>query len=610
MGWLDTTQIKKLPGLKLTIVLETLPNNPFPMCSPDEFDIYCVIDPTIRVGNKNVYTFPRPLELPYINSVDSPAIPTIGTFGFATAGKGFEYVVDAVNQEFDKAIVRINIPMGSYISARNTILPPRPSYADTLMERCINLAKEGIDVQITHEYMSKQKLIRWCSENTLNVFLYNRNQPGLSATTDQAISSGRPLAVSSNETFRHIHKYITPYPERSLRESIAISQKEVLKMQEDWHPKNFISLFESMIYSRIGKMHHSHDIIVLPKKGTLHNFVHRNTQRLSFFLNPVDEHIPNIIFTGKNVLMISQKERKCGIYQYGRNITNTLKKSKKYNFIFCECGNRSDFDEAVKFYNPVAIIYNYYQPTMPWINRWVTRKYKIPHLAIIHEFVQKDADATKNTIFNYSLYQDPDLIERNPYAFRTKQLLYPYVNTKPLPEIPTIGSFGFGFPDKGFERLVTTVQNEFDIANIKLHMPFNDVVDPYGINASRIAERCFKLVTKPGITLTATHDFWTESQLLDFLAGNTINCFFTDVNKTLGISGATHHALAVHRPIAITKCQMYRDILNAKPSICIEDSSLKEIIANGLTPLEPFYKAWSEEEFINDYERILDKVLA
>ena len=612
MGWLDTKAIKNLPGSKITIVLETLPNNPFPMCSPDDFDLYCVIDPTIKSDNRKVYTFSRPLELPYLSYDVDSEIPIIGTFGFATAGKGFEHVVNAVNQEFDKAIVRINIPHGSYISAKKTILPSKPAYADALSERCLNIARDGTDVRITHDYMSKQQLIRWCAQNTLNVFLYNRNQPGLSATTDQAISSSRPLAISSNETFRHMHHYIVPYPKRSLKESIAVSVPEVHQMQQDWHPKNFALKFELMLQDAqvAERTGYSGNTIQLKKKNVLHSFCHTNIQRLSFFLNPVNEHIPEIRFSGKNILFVSQKERKCGIYQYGRNITNTLRKSKNYNFVFCECGNAHDLKEAFGFYRPVAIIYNYYQPTMPWLTRWITMQYNVPHLAIIHEFDQHDADFTKDTMFDYSLYQDPDLIIRNPYVFRTKQLLYPYTNVTPLPEITTVGSFGFGFRDKGFERLIQTVQDEFDTAIINIHMAFNDVVDPDGVNAKATAQRCRDAMENPGITLNITHDFWTESQLLDFLAGNTINCFFTDVNKTLGISGAIHHALAVHRPIAITRCPMYRDILNAKPSICIEDSTLKEIIANGTKPLEPFYRMWSEEEFIKDYERILDKVLA
>ena len=612
MEWLDITRIKNLPGIKMACVFETLPGDPFPLCAPDIFDLYLPFEPGMKCDNKKVYPMPRPLEHPYTGTYKKNETLTIGSFGFPTAGKGFENIIEAVSKEFDRAIIRFNIPKGTYITVtdKKTILPMKPMYAEKLEERCMNLARDGIELRITNNYLNKKQLINWCAENDLNVFLYNRNQSGLSATTDQAISSGRPLAVSDNPTFRHLHEYIKPYPQRSLKESLVQSGPEVLQMRIDWQPSNLRKAFEAMLDNeKIPIRRKSNNLISIAKRSIIETLYHRNLKRVNFYMHPVDEHIPRIDFGRPNVLMISQKERMCGIYQYGRNITNTLRKSKKYNFMFCECGNATDLYEAVKFYSPIAIIYNYYHPTMPWIKQSVTRKYKVPQLAIIHEFVQKDADKTTNRLFDYSLYQDPDLIVRNPYVFRTKQLLYPYTNTTPLPEIPTIGSFGFGFPDKGFEKLVATVQDEFDIANIRLHIPFNDVVDPYGINASKVVERCFKIVKKPGISLAVTHDFWTEPQLLDFLAGNTINCFFTDVNKVLGISGATHHALAVHRPIAITKCQMYRDILNTTPSICIEDLTLKEIITNGTKPLERFYREWSEEEFIKDYEGILETVL-
>lgn len=239
MGWLDTRSVKALPGLKLTFVLETLRNNPFVLCPSDAFDVYCALDPTMNIADKRVYAFPRPLEpAPPMRAFDEPRIPVIGSFGFATQGKGFELVIEAVNQEFEKAKVRINMPPGTYTNEE---------VADEIIQLCRATAKEGVEVVITRDFMSKDELIQWCGQNTLNCFLYNRNMPGLSATTDQAISSGRPLAISMNETFRHIHARITPYPLRSLKESIALSGAEVLQLQRDWQPQKFAEKSEEVL---------------------------------------------------------------------------------------------------------------------------------------------------------------------------------------------------------------------------------------------------------------------------------------------------------------------------------------------------------------------------
>jgi hypothetical protein len=244
MSWLDTKCIKSLlPGIKLTLVLEVSPNDPFVFCPRDDFDAYCVLDPTLKLNNSNVYAFPRPLEtFGEIHNYLRKEVPVIGTFGFATTGKGFEHVVDAVNREFEKAVVRINIPYASYADESHSL-------AKKLGENCKRKAKSGVEVVITHDFMSKSDLIKWCGQNTLNCFLYDRNMPGLAATTDQAISSGRPLITSKNNTFRHIQSFIKPFPFQLLKDAIANSQPSVKLIQKEWSAEKFREKFESVLKS-------------------------------------------------------------------------------------------------------------------------------------------------------------------------------------------------------------------------------------------------------------------------------------------------------------------------------------------------------------------------
>ncbi len=242
MPWLDAKSLgKHLDGLKITLVLEVSPNDPFVFCDPDAFDAYCVLDPTLGDRFVNAYAFPRPLE-----TMESPSalgendIPVIGTFGFATAGKGFEQVVEAVSREFERAVVRINIPSSNYADQNG-------EFAGELAENCRRAAKNGVEVIVTHDFMTKPELIEWCGKNTLNCFLYDRNMPGLSATTDQAISSGRPLLTSKNNTFRHIQKYIKPFPYQSLTGAIEKTGASVAQMQNDWSPQMFRRRFEEVL---------------------------------------------------------------------------------------------------------------------------------------------------------------------------------------------------------------------------------------------------------------------------------------------------------------------------------------------------------------------------
>ncbi len=108
----------------------------------------------------------------------------------------------------------------------------------------------------------------------------------------------------------------------------------------------------------------------------------------------------------------------------------------------------------------------------------------------------------------------------------------------------------------------------------------------------------------------ANHDFLTVDQVLNFLAQNTINAFFYEENTGRGLSSVIDLALAVQRPVAITKSTMFRHLRSTLPSICIEDLSLKEIIHNGFAPLHHYCQEWNEANLVWDYERIIDCILA
>lgn len=633
MGWLNTKSLRRLPGLKLTLVLEVAPNNPFILCPENDFDIYCVLDPSIKIDDKRVYAFPRPLEVvDSLSHYQESEIPTIGTFGFATPGKGFELVVEAVNREFEAATVRVNVPSGAYTNGVVWNLY-RQSYSDYLADLCRKIAKPNIKVVFTNDYMTKEELIEWCSQNTLNCFLYNRHQPGLSATTDQAISSGRPLAVSSNPTFRHIHPYIKPYPYQSLKQAIVSSPSQIAKMQQAWHPRKFSQQFERVLEENKDLLQESNNFSSQTIKlepirpiPILQKIPRAKAKMKSILLKSNIISSPSSILQSsplaevKNqppremrentVLVVSHKQKNCGVYQYGVNIVRALQKSIRYSFIYAECSNETELENFVIQSNPSVIIYNYYPETMSWLSCQVTRKYKAVQLGIMHEVTQEEADQATQEMFDYHLCPDPTLAENNPHVFKTPRLIIPYLNTTFLPNIPTIGSFGFGFSDKGFDKLVETVQDEFDRARIVIYMPFNDLIDPEGkTHALATAKRCKSLLRKKGIQLKINHSFLATHRLLDFLASNTLNAFFYDVHKHRGISSCLDHALAVQRPIAITKSGMFRHLWNTDSSICIEDSSLRNIIDNGISPLVHFYNEWSEDSFILEYEKILDRVL-
>lgn len=309
------------------------------------------------------------------------------------------------------------------------------------------------------------------------------------------------------------------------------------------------------------------------------------------------------------VLFVNYKEQRCGVYQWGRNIHETISKSQKYQFNYVEVLNLEELDSCVAKSDCEAILFNYHPQTLTFINPSMARRYPQVNIALMHEMTQAEADTMPDRFFQYYVMGDPTLIENNPAVFKTGRLILPYTNNKKAPDVVTIGTFGFSVGSKGYQRLIDVVQDEFDEAIIRVHIPSNGIIDDDGSVANRHIEECQRRIRKPGIRIQASHEFLDREAMLDFLAGNTVNAFLYDYLKVAGISSSPDHALAVKRPMVVTKSIMFRHLQSLHPAITIEDSSLKEIIRNGIEPFAHLYDLWTENNLRVEYENILDRTL-
>jgi hypothetical protein len=89
-----------------------------------------------------------------------------------------------------------------------------------------------------------------------------------------------------------------------------------------------------------------------------------------------------------------------------------------------------------------------------------------------------------------------------------------------------------------------------------------------------------------------------------------MNVYLRDTSRPWhGVSAAMCAALVVKRPIATNRNPSFRHLWDCTPSVCVEDRSLKEILATGTKPLEPIYEANSTEKFVARIEEILGYVL-
>ncbi len=222
---------------------------------------------------------------------------------------------------------------------------------------------------------------------------------------------------------------------------------------------------------------------------------------------------------------------------------------------------------------------------------------------------QAEADVMPRGIFQFYVMGDPTLRE-SPYVFTTGRLIDAYDNRKPLPAVPTIGSLGFAVPSKGFWKLISAVQEEFDEAVVRINIPPNGIIDREAQAARAYADECRRWLWKPGVKLEITHEFFDREGMLDFLASNTLNAFLYDYLPKAGISSTPDHALAVRRPVAISRSIMFRHLHRLDPPITFEDTTFAALIRNGTRPFDHLLREWSAEGMRLRYEAILSQTLA
>ena len=312
----------------------------------------------------------------------------------------------------------------------------------------------------------------------------------------------------------------------------------------------------------------------------------------------------------KRIVVLNNTLKPCGIQQWGERLKHILRNSSQYAFIYREATNKKDVINILNKDKPEIVLYNYHPSTLFFVTKEVLDKFKgIKHVAMVHEGYPYKDDYIGFGYFIYLIKNidiDPSMSHR--VLSTDVRYLLPYTGRYAVNKIPTIGSFGFGFPSKRFDYVAETVNNEFDEATLRLHISKSIHGDPNGDLALAAVAKCKAKITKPGIRLVTTHNFMSDNGTLDFLAGNDINCFFYDDSKKDGIAGSTDLALSVRRPLAVTKVPMFSHLYSIAPSICIEDNTLKSILKGGVEPLLPIYDKFSFDNFNKEFSQLLDAV--
>lgn len=311
------------------------------------------------------------------------------------------------------------------------------------------------------------------------------------------------------------------------------------------------------------------------------------------------------------VLFFNHKEQSCGVYQYGIRICDILQKSKLVQYTYCEIDNYNDYIACLKSHQHSKIIYNYHSHTMSWLNQSNIQT-KVQNIAIPHESLHTIFDVILNVnpcepegLNKYSLprpiYEDVDKLIDNYKIENTE--IKEFINYK-KGDTPIFGSFGFGFDCKGFDKMVSVVNDSCHCGIIKLLIPTPFFTDNnYENIVTNLIKRCIANNTNPNVELMITRTLFTNEELLLFLRSNTANIFMYDKMPSRSASSVIDYAISVNVPIVISDSSMFRHIYSE--DICIYKNNLNDCINNSNNLLPTLLLRYSNKNLIDKVDEII-----
>ena len=312
------------------------------------------------------------------------------------------------------------------------------------------------------------------------------------------------------------------------------------------------------------------------------------------------------------VLFLNHKVKNCGVYQYGERLFNILKNTPDIEYVYKEVDSFEEYSTLINTLDLSAIIYNFHHVTMSWLKQHniqrIVKNIGIPHESSEDFFdiicdIDPDSTEIKNRFsLPRPIFENVDSMLEN-YKASTPSIKQ-FIEYAPI-GVPTFGSFGFGFLNKGFDKIVTLINEQYDEAIIKFVIPCAHF-DPNSQNTPLIMrQKCMLLNKKPNIRVFITHEFFTTEDVLLFLRSNTINLFMYDEMHGRGISSTIDYAMSVRKPIGISNSYMFRNVYS--DNVCLYKTSVESCIATSVNYFDKYLKKYSHFNMIDKFRQIIMK---
>jgi hypothetical protein len=304
------------------------------------------------------------------------------------------------------------------------------------------------------------------------------------------------------------------------------------------------------------------------------------------------------------VLLVNHSQQRCGVYQYGKRMADILLTDNRYISKYIEADDQETFFKNVSEFNPDVIVYNWHNATLSWFTPKISYQVKAKQLILHHE------DNIPYHLNSNAIIMTDMSENKVARIYGLQRPLFDF----PLPEIKnneilTVGSFGFGFENKGFEKICVKVCEEYDEAIINLHITAAFFGDRLGVMTQKISDQCKNSITKPNIQLNITNHFIPDKDLIDFLGNNDVNLFLYAYEDNRGLSSAIDYAAASGKPFGVSNSSMFRHVLEKFPELNANENSIESIMSFGSAPSNYFREEWSSTNLKNKFFNILEEIV-
>jgi hypothetical protein len=206
-----------------------------------------VITDNDRLITNNTSIFLVPRSIPFSDKINNEnridKIPKIGFQGFGFAHKGINKLAHQIQYEFDDAIFRLHMPCSYFCDRYGNEARNRVNEVRSI------ITKPGIKIEVSHDFLSDEDIIKWLNENTINCYFYDYlPNSGIASSPDYAIAAKRPIAINNSRMVVNLHN-LSPSIEiekSSLKEIINNGITPLLPLYEKYKQENVVRRYEDI----------------------------------------------------------------------------------------------------------------------------------------------------------------------------------------------------------------------------------------------------------------------------------------------------------------------------------------------------------------------------